>query len=276
MLSALALAATLVLQTPTAPDPSVEESLNFLSTQVIEDNADPHNGEGYKGNRTNLFGTPWKDVDNNGCDTRNDILARDLKDVDYSKKDGVQDLSQARGQGVSSCPNATVYRGVLDDPYTGKVIKFSRGEKSATIQIDHVIPLGYVYKHGGWKIAKDGRKDILEQIANDPNNLLAVDGATNGAKSDQGPATWMPPNTAYQCTYALKWVKVLQTYQDKGLTISGADKDKLVSILSSCADMSQSAPAPSDPPSFAELTISIVSLLLAAIIGVSLGFVGKK
>src|SRR6478736_2221506 len=68
------------------------------------------------------FGPAWQDVDRNHCDTRDDILRRDLKP--FTLKPG------------SSC---VVVSGDLNDPYTGKVIHFERGTAtSLAVQIDHV------------------------------------------------------------------------------------------------------------------------------------------
>ena len=84
------------------------------------------------------------------------------------------------------CPDATVWSGTLHDPYTGSTIKFQRGQgTSEAVQIDHVVPLNYLYAHGAW--AWDQRTRLL--AANDPLNLLAVDGKANQAKSACGPAT---------------------------------------------------------------------------------------
>ena len=66
------------------------------------------------------FGPAWEDVDLNRCDTRNDILARDLRQVVY--KTG------------SSC---IVAKGELRDPYTATMINFVRGlSTSSKVQID--------------------------------------------------------------------------------------------------------------------------------------------
>lgn len=146
------------------------------------------------------FGPSWEDVDRNGCDTRNDILQRDL----------VQTRIDPGG--------CTVVSGTLNDPYTGKTIQFVRGkDTSAAVQIDHVVPLSYAWKNGAssW----DAEKRL--QFANDPDNLMAVDGPTNGSKSDKGPSEFMPPNEAYQCEYIGKFQAVTQKYD---LTITSEDQ----------------------------------------------------
>lgn len=210
-------------------------------------------GEG--GSRTGWFGEAWEDVDGDGCDTRNEVLGRDLEAADYSPDDGVQTLAQGRGEGVSSCPDATVYAGTLDDPYTGSTIAFTRGkDTSAAVQIDHVVPLNYLYAHGAW--AWDERTRLL--VANDPLNLIAVDGEANQGKGACGPATcpvgstetgswdtasgegWWPPDGDERCAYAERFVSVLAAYS---LGVPQADHDALATTLRSCADGGDGAPS---------------------------------
>ncbi|WP_244960112.1 HNH endonuclease family protein [Actinomyces faecalis] len=202
---------------------------------------------GQGGSRTGWFGRAWEDVDGDGCDTRNEILARDLTSPDFSRDPGRQDLTEARGKGASVCPDATVWSGVLDDPYTGRRISFQRGQDtSSAVQIDHVVPLSYLYAHGAW--TWDSRTRLL--VANDPLNLLAVDGEANGAKGACGPATcpvgssetgtwdtaagsgWWPPEAGARCTYAQRFVSVLAAYR---LGVPEADHQALADVLASCA-----------------------------------------
>ncbi|EQM74842.1 HNH endonuclease family protein [Microbacterium maritypicum] len=158
-----------------------------------------------------LFGTSWFDVDGNLCDTRNDVLQRDMRDIRLA---------------ADQCK---VMTGVLDDPYTGSAISFVRGEQSSqAVQIDHIIPLSYAWKHGAWSWDDSARL----AFANDPANLLAVDGPTNNGKGDKGPARWMPPNESYRCVYATKFVTVAATYE---LQISEDDRQSLAATIASCS-----------------------------------------
>ena len=158
------------------------------------------------------FGQRWADIDRNGCDQRNDVLKRDL--VEVTTKPGTRDC--------------VILTGVLLDPYTGQTIAFTRGESTSTaVQIDHVVPLAWAWRQG----AADWTEDTREQLANDPLNLLAVDGPTNASKSDQGPSLWMPPVESYHCLYAERFVQVLDTYD---LTVSPEDHAALQGELSSC------------------------------------------
>ncbi|GIG41585.1 hypothetical protein Cph01nite_33470 [Cellulomonas phragmiteti] len=157
------------------------------------------------------FGPAWADVDRNGCDTRNDVLRRDL--VDITVKPGTQDC--------------VVLTGVLDDPYTGESIAFERGERSSEVQIDHVVALADAWQKGaqGWPAEQ------RRAFANDPANLLAVDGSANQRKGAGDAATWLPPNTGYRCAYALRQTVVKAAY---GLWVTQAEHDALSRAIDRC------------------------------------------
>jgi hypothetical protein len=149
--------------------------------------------------RRAAFGESWTDDNtapggHNGCDTRNDILDRDLVDKTYVS--------------IKRCPNA-VATGTLYDPYTNATIAFVRGNQTgAAVQIEHIVPLAYAWDFG----ARDWTDEMRVRFANDPANLLAVDGQANQDKGDQEPADWMPPNRAFWCQYAVQFVEVLRGY----------------------------------------------------------------
>ena len=160
------------------------------------------------------FGPAWSDAvtvtgGHNGCDTRNDILRRDLHDV-------------ALEPGTNDC---TVLSGTLTDPYTGERVIFDRHKDPAGIQIDHVIALAAAWDHG----AAEWTPELRQDFANDPANLQATTGRVNQSKGDKTPAEWMP-NTG-QCQYARTYTTVTASY---GLTISGADARELDAALSTC------------------------------------------
>jgi hypothetical protein len=158
------------------------------------------------------FGAAWTDVDHNGCDTRNDILARDLS------ADVVQ-------PGTHGC---VVLSGTLAEPYSGRTIFFRRGQTtSSAVQIDHVVALSDAWQKGaqGWSAVR------RTAFANDPLNLLAVDGPLNMGKGDGDAATWLPPNRAYRCSYVARQVAVKVDY---GLWMTQAERDAIVRVLSSC------------------------------------------
>jgi hypothetical protein len=73
-----------------------------------------------------------------------------------------------------------VQKGTLHDPYTGEIIQFERGENSNKVQIDHVVALSDAWQKGAQSLSETERKNL----ANDPLNLLAVDGPANQQKGD--------------------------------------------------------------------------------------------
>jgi hypothetical protein len=156
------------------------------------------------------FGPAWADVDRNGCDTRNDILKRDLTQVTFRAK-------------TKDC---VVESGVLTDPFSGESINFQRGEKtSALVQIDHVVALSNAWQTGIFKLDLAIRKSF----ANDPLNLLAVKGSLNSQKRDGDAATWLPPNKPFRCDYVSRQVEVKVKYN---LWLTRAEKDAILRILS--------------------------------------------
>ncbi|MFC7450891.1 HNH endonuclease family protein [Rhodococcus daqingensis] len=169
------------------------------------------------GYERDLFGPAWTDDvavagGRNGCDTRNDILARDLVETVFKAGTG----------------NCVVLTGTLHDPYTGKSIAFTRGSgTSSAVQIDHVVALSDAWQKGAQQLDVPTRRDF----ANDPRNLLAVDGPTNQQKSDGDAATWLPSAKSYRCTYVSKQVEVKAAYR---LWVTQAEKDSITRVLSSC------------------------------------------
>lgn len=154
------------------------------------------------------FGSAWADTDSNSCDTRDDILKRDLKEVKFSG---------------GKCK---VTFGVLEpDPYSGKTVTYRRGR--SLVDIDHVVALSDAWQKGAkyW----DSSKRIA--LANDPLNLIAVDASTNRGKGDGDTASWVPPEKKYRCTYVAAQVAVKKKYD---LWVTSAEKSAMKKILASC------------------------------------------
>ena len=189
--------------------------------------------------RTGMFGSAWIDVDRNGCDTRNDILARDLSPITKS----------------GTC---RVMTGYLVSPYTATSIAFVRGQDtSALVQIDHLVALSNAWQTGAQQLTQAQRVSL----ANDPINLLAVDGRSNAQKGDGDTATWLPSNKAIRCSYVARQVSVKATY---GLWVTQAEHDAMTRVLGSCtgemALTSSFTPAPAPvvvaPPAPAPVVVA--------------------
>ena len=158
------------------------------------------------------FGQTWADVNRNGCDTRNDILQRDLTEVVFRI-------------GTKNC---VVESGTLIDPYSGATIFFVKGEKSSMeVQIDHVVALSNAWQTGAFKLTLLKRTEF----ANDPENLMAVQGRLNSQKGDGDAATWLPPLKSYRCTYVSKQIAIKAKY---GLWVTAPEKTAMKNILARC------------------------------------------
>ncbi|XAS63941.1 GmrSD restriction endonuclease domain-containing protein [Pseudarthrobacter sp. So.54] len=214
---------------PTLPDPGTATgSLAGRALDVLD--SLPVKGRAPKtGYSREQFGQAWADVDRNGCDTRNDVLRRDL-------------TALALKPGTGDC---VVLSGILNDPYTATLINFLRGNStSSAVQIDHVVALSDAWQKGAQQLTEAQRL----ALANDPLNLLAVDGPSNQQKSDGDAATWLPPNTSYRCDYVARQISVKSSY---GLWVTQAEHDAMARILAGCPDTAlpagQGTPHPAEP-----------------------------
>lgn len=155
------------------------------------------------------FGDGWQEKE--GCDTRNIILNRDLKNVITND-------------------NCQVISGTLNDPYTNKIINFIRSSNySDIVQIDHVVALSDAWQKGAQLLTSEQRV----QFANDPLELLAVDGNANQQKGDGDAATWLPSNKSFRCQYIARQIAVKYKYD---LWVTQAEYDTMTDILNKCDD----------------------------------------
>jgi hypothetical protein len=187
---------------------AVESGLSVIQAQVTKGRA-PKTGY-----TRAQFGPEWADVDRNKCDTRNDILKRDLINLVFKEK-------------TNGC---TVLSGTLVDPFSGETINFVQGAKtSSDVQIDHSVALSNAWQTGAFKLTPEQRK----AFANDPLNLLAVKGKLNSQKGDGDAATWLPPLKSYRCDYVARQIAVKIKYK---LWFTAPEKEAMIRILKTCPE----------------------------------------
>jgi hypothetical protein len=161
------------------------------------------------------FGKAWSDdVDvefgRNGCNTRDDILRRDLKNLVVRPR---------------TCYAQT---GTLVDPYSGVTIEFTRSpETSKAVEIDHVVALADAWYKGARSWDPQRRLDF----ANDPRNLLAVSPKANFDKAFRDAASWLPPNAAFRCDFVARQIEVKSAY---GLWLAAKEKKAMAAVLARC------------------------------------------
>jgi hypothetical protein len=187
---------------------SVVSGLSIIEAQVTK-------GRAAKTGYTRAqFGQTWADVDRNGCDTRNDILKRDLTGEVFKEK-------------TREC---VVLSGTLIDPFSGETINFVRGNMSSMeVQIDHVVAMSNAWQTGAFKLSVKERT----AFANDPMNLLAVKGRLNSQKGDGDAATWLPPLKSFRCDYVARQIAVKIKYK---LWFTAPEKEAMIRILKSCPE----------------------------------------
>jgi hypothetical protein len=187
---------------------SIASGLSVIQAQITKGRA------AKTGYTRDQFGPAWADVDRNGCDTRNDILKRDLSEEVFKEK-------------TKPC---VVLSGTLIDPFSGETINFVRGVVTSNeVQIDHTVALSNAWQTGAFKLTADQRK----AFANDPLNLLAVKGRLNSQKGDGDAATWLPPLKSFRCDYVSRQIAVKIKYK---LWFTAPEKEAMIRILKMCPE----------------------------------------
>ncbi|WP_240958439.1 HNH endonuclease family protein [Streptomyces chilikensis] len=167
--------------------------------------AEAENREGY--NR-DLF-RHWVDADRDGCSTRAEIL-----------------ISEATAPPTVGA-NCAISGGEWFSPYDDRTVTSARD-----LDIDHFVPLAESWDSGASAWSASEREAFANDLG-DPRSLIAVTASSNRSKSDQDPAEWLPPATAYRCVYASAWVIVKTRW---GLSVDPAEKEALEGILAGCPD----------------------------------------
>lgn len=188
-------------------DMHIHSARALLTTLPVREHA-PRVGYGRE-----QFGPVWADADRNGCETREDVLRRDLTDVTLKP-------------GAREC---VVVSGILLDPYTGTRFRFEKGGGGSQVDVDHVVALGNAWDTGAaqWPF----RKRVA--LANDPLNLLAAQAAANRAKGDSDAAQWLPPDPRAHCMYVARQVAVKAKY---GLSVTSAEQEAMARVLADCPE----------------------------------------
>ena len=182
---------------PGAPSAEPPTAVSVLDVLLVKGRAP------LTGYSRDQFGLAWIDVDRNGCDTRTDILVRDL----------VERVMSGR---------CKVLSGVLyPDPYTGRKLVYVRGR--SVVDIDHVVALGNAWATGAQRLSATDRT----AFANDPLNLLAVEASSNRQKGDGDAATWLPANKGFRCAYVARQVAVKAKYH---LWVTRADAELVARV----------------------------------------------
>lgn len=152
---------------------------------------------------TNYNREEWGDwTTRGGCSTREIVLKRDGVDVKTGK-------------------NCTIISGRWLSQYDQQYFT-----DPADLEIDHIVPLKEAFLSG----AENWSKEQKNKFYNSLTNLIAVSGKSNGEKSDQDPAHWLP-NKKFECAYVLKYAAVKNEFS---LTMDKKELTAVDNIRNSC------------------------------------------
>jgi hypothetical protein len=163
---------------PVTPQPpAAQTGLEALVAQLVVAEEFP---SGYD---RDLF-RHWVDASGNGCDARREVLIAE----------STTPVTVGAGCSLTGGTWYSAFDGVTTtDP--------------STFDIDHFVPLKEAWDSG----AHAWDSGTRQRFANDldfAGSLIAVSASSNRSKGANDPAEWLPPNTAYRCTYLITWVEV--------------------------------------------------------------------
>jgi hypothetical protein len=163
----------------------------------------------------------WRDVDGDGCDSRDQVLKRDS--ISLPQVDPV---------------NCNVVAGDWVSPYDG-----ARWSNPSDIDIDHVVALKEAWDSGAWAWSAAQRKAFANDTS-DSRTLLAVTDSVNQSKSDKDPSNWLPPLQSYTCTYLGNWIAVKVRWN---LSMDSSEYGRIKNLLQSTCISLDIAPIPNLP-----------------------------
>ena len=163
----------------------------------------------------------WRDIDGDGCDSRDQVLKRDS--ISLPQVDPV---------------NCNVIAGDWVSPYDG-----GRWSNPSDIDIDHVVALKEAWDSGAWAWSAAQRKAFANDTS-DSRTLLAVTDSVNQSKSDKDPSNWLPPLQSYTCTYLGNWIAVKVRWS---LSMDSSEYGRIKNLLQSTCSSLDIAPIPNLP-----------------------------
>jgi hypothetical protein len=143
----------------------------------------------------------WRDLDGDGCDTRDAVLA--------------EEATQPDADGGCDVPSAS-----WTSPYDGREL-----DAPGDVDVDHLVALAEVHRSGGWAWDAAKRTSYANDL-DDPRTLVAVSASANRSKGDRDPAGWLPERDV--CTYVGDWIAVKARW---GLSLDAEEATAISDLL---------------------------------------------
>jgi hypothetical protein len=152
----------------------------------------------------------WIDANNNGCDTREEVL-----------------IAESLSKPQIDAYGCKVIEGDWRSPYDNVVHTNPSG-----LDIDHMVPLKEAWDSGAWAWSSAQRQSFANDLS-DPRSLIAVTAGQNRSKSDKDPSNWIPPQSSYRCIYLSEWVAIKSHWK---LSMDQSEFGRIKNLLTaSCA-----------------------------------------
>ncbi len=209
---------------PTSTPPPVEEKSSAPETPELSsvvwveilEALERKNEDSRTGYERELFCHCWKDLDGDGLNTREEVLARE-------KVEGVAWFSRWDGEWL-----------------------WGSGLNASGFDIDHIVATAEAWDSGASSWSEQKRINF----ANDELNLIAVTASSNRSKGAKDAAEWQPPRQKANCFFA---IRVIQVKDKLGLSVDSLEYESILRLLSGCeVDVpllpDVAPPAPSDAP----------------------------
>lgn len=152
----------------------------------------------------------WLDVDRDCQDARQEVL-----------------IAESEIQPTLDAAGCRVLAGRWTDRFSGEIVT-----DPARAEIDHLVPLAYAFRTGGWAWGPDQRAAFANDLS-DPDHLSVLSASTNRSKGSRGPQAWQPPQRGARCWYARAWLAIAGRW---GLTVAPVDHDALTAMLGHCVN----------------------------------------
>jgi hypothetical protein len=154
------------------------------------------------------FGDDWIDADNDCHNSRAEVL-----------------MLESSAPVTFNSNGCTVNTGQWADPWGGYTSTLA-----SDFQIDHTVPLANAWRSGAWAWT-DAQRLAFANDLDHADELNALHGPLNTAKSDKTPDQWKPPLASSWCRYATSWARIKY---DWNLGVTQAEYEALAQMAASC------------------------------------------
>lgn len=167
-----------------APEPTVTATPPVQGPYAIDVlDAIPVELEHRGGYDRDLFNV-WADDDQDGCNTRDEVLHTET-------------LLPVASDEPGCIPSAGLWLSAYDNAET---------TDPTELDIDHLVPLKEAWDSGAWAWTPERRSAYANDLS-DPRTLVAVSASSNRAKGDRDPSNWIPDDDS-ACQYVADWIAV--------------------------------------------------------------------